>query len=139
MGHLFQLHQHLAVEGQLRITDMSTGNDVTREVFGQLQKVGLGNWEAPLYCRPTAHPPLRPTGPSPMPSPNRPTSSPPYHYQFVDLNSCIREYASEMERLAPLLNARMNHEAREDERRDREAIADEEARRARLHGLHAMM
>jgi len=75
---------------------MSTGNDVTREVFGQLQK-------------------------------------------FVDLNSCIREYASEMERLAPLLNARMNHEAREDERRDREAIADEEARRARLHGLHAMM
>ena len=40
-----------------------------------------------------------------------------------------------MQRLAPLLDARRNHEAREDERRDREAIADEEARRARLHGL----
>lgn len=56
--------------------------------------------------------------------------------KFVSLNECIHSYASEMERLEPLLNARRNSEAREDERRDREAIADEEERRARLNGLY---
>lgn len=55
--------------------------------------------------------------------------------KFSDLNDSIHNYAWEEERLGPLLNARRIHEAREAEQRDREALADEEERRARLRGL----